>query len=65
MRRHFLYDSKWVNLFNSPTGRTTRDLIIHYFITLKCEGIQHTFWKSKIFPLSSNKSFIKTIPFFI
>ena len=47
MRRLFLNDTKWVNLFNSTTGLTTKDIIIHgdYFITLKCKKIQNAFWK--------------------
>ena len=37
MRRLFLNDTKWGNLFNSTTGLTTKDIIIHgdYFITIK------------------------------
>ena len=44
MKRRFLNDSKWVNLFNLATDLTTRDLIIHgdYFITLR---LQNKFWK--------------------
>ena len=43
----FLNDSKWVSLFNSAIGLTTKNVTIHgdYFITFKCERIQNTFWK--------------------
>ena len=47
MRRHFLNDTKWVNLCISTTGLslTTKYLIIRgaYSITLKYERTQNTF----------------------